>query len=121
MNRVEESSIDIIVTTEADDLGLEISKLISSASRQLHTNGILLIALPIHHGWETLWLAARILWSRWNGKHARFWSRQRLSTMLESCGFTILESIKVRALPDQRQAIVLVARKTSESGSISAS
>ncbi len=117
---VEESGVDLVVDIEVNDPHLRASALIESANRWLHRNGILMIVLPVWSAWETLWIATRAWWDYWNGSDAQFWSRQALSALLESSGFTILESIKVRALSNQRRAIVLVARKTSQSSPTSA-
>ncbi|QQS54151.1 MAG: hypothetical protein IPM89_15275 [Candidatus Competibacteraceae bacterium] len=115
----EESGVDLVVDVEVNDLHLKASELIDSVDQSLHPKGILMIALPVWDAWEMLWITARAWWDYWNGSDARFWSRQALSALLESRGFTILESIKVR-VSSQRQAIVLVARKTGPSDPTSA-
>lgn len=111
-SEIEESGVDIVVNTDIDDLHLQAPELIESATRRLRPNGILMIALPFRSNWEIVLITARTWWERWNGGHAQFWSRRRLSALLESCGFMNLESIKIRASSRQRQIMVLVAKKT---------
>lgn len=111
-SKTEESGVDIVVNTDIDDLHLQAPELIESAIRRLRPNGILMIALPLRSHWEILLITVRAWWERWTGGHAQFWSRRRLSALLESCGFMNLESIKIRASSRRRQIIILVAKKT---------
>ena len=114
-SKAEENDVDLVVYTEIDDLHLQASTLVESAIQRLRPQGILMIALPVRSGWETLWSAVRNRWNHRSGGHPQFWSRQQLSALLESRSFTILESIKTRALSDRWPAIILVARKTGPS------
>lgn len=117
--QAEENDVDIVVHTEIDDLHLQASTLIELSSQRLRPNGILMIVLPVHGGWETLWHIAWTWWDHPSSRQAQFWSRQRLSALIESQGFKILESIKIKKSSTQREAIVLVARKIVPSGTAS--
>ncbi len=97
---------------EIDDSHLEAPALLESVARRLRPQGILMVALPMRGRWETLWIAARDWWDHRAGGRVCFWSRERLRATLESHGFTILESIKIKTFSGRRPAIVLVARKT---------
>ena len=110
-SKTEESGVDIVVNTEIDDLHLQAPALIESATQRLRPNGILMIALPFRSNWEIVLITARTWWERWNGGHTQFWSRRRLSALLESRGFMNLESIKIRASSRRRQIMILVAKK----------
>lgn len=70
--KIAESSVDIVVNTDIDDLHLQAPELIESAARRLRSNGILIIALPVRGLWETLWIAVRVRWSHWNGDILNF-------------------------------------------------
>jgi len=111
--KIAESGVDIVVNTDIDDLHLQAPELIESATRRLHPNDILMIALPLRSHWEILLITMRVWWERWTGGHSQFWSRRRLSALLQSCGFMNLESIKIRASSRRRPIIILVAKKTS--------
>ncbi|MCB1825743.1 MAG: hypothetical protein KDJ54_14630 [Candidatus Competibacteraceae bacterium] len=113
--RMEDSDVSMIVNPDINDSYPKAATLIESANQRLCPNDILMITLPVRGHWETLWSAVGAWWDRWNGSSdAQCWSWQRLSALLESHGFTILESIKVKTLSKRRHAIVLVARKTGE-------
>ena len=114
-SQTEEAGVDIVVHTVLDDLHLHAPALVESALQRLRPHGILMIALPARGDWETLWSTVRVWWARRCGGHAQFWSRQRLSALLESHSFKILETVKIKSLSGQGQAIVLVARKTGPS------
>ncbi|MCP5133477.1 MAG: methyltransferase domain-containing protein [Gammaproteobacteria bacterium] len=100
------------MNTDIDDLHLQAPALIESAIRRLRPNGILMIALPLRSHWEILLITVRAWWERWTGGHFQFWSRRRLSALLESRGFMNLESIKIRTSSRRRQIMILVAKKT---------
>ncbi len=114
LSRMENSDVSMIINPDINDSYPKAAKLIESANQRLCPNDILMITLSVRGHWETWWSAVRAWWDRRNDNDARFWSRQRLSALLESRGFTILESIKVKTLSRRRYAIVLVARKTGE-------
>jgi len=114
-SRTEEAGVDIVVHTVLDDLHLHAPALVESALRRLRPHGILMIALPVRGDWETLWSTVRAWWARRRGGPALYWSRQRLSALLESHSFKMLETVKIKSLSGQGQAIILVARKTSPS------
>jgi SAM-dependent methyltransferase len=114
-SQTEKSEVDLVVHGEIDDSHLEAPALVELVARRLRPQGILMIALPMRGRWETLWIAARA-WRDYRGNgRVCFWSRQRLRAVLESHGFTILESIKLKTFSGRRPAIILVARKTGPS------
>ena len=114
-SQTEKSEVDLVVHGEIDGSHLDAPALLESVARRLRPQGILMIALPMRGRWETLWIAARDWWDYRNGGRLRFWSGQRLRAILESHGFTILESIKLKTFSGRRPAIILVARKIAPS------
>jgi len=114
-SQTEKSEVDLVVHGEIDDPHLEAPALLESVARRLRPQGILMIALPMRGRWKALWIAARAWRScRYDG-HISFWSPERLRATLESHGFTLLESIKLKTFSGRRPEIVLVARKTGPS------
>lgn len=110
--KMENSDVSMIINPDINDSHPKAATLIESANQRLCPNDILMITLPVRGNWETWWSAVRAWWNHGSGSNAQFGSRQRLSALLESHGFTILESIKVKTLSKRKHAIVLVARKT---------
>ncbi len=109
--RMENSDVSMIVNPDVNDSHPKAATLIESANQRLCPNDILMITLLVRGNWETWWSAVRAWWDRGSGSNAQFGSWQRLSALLESHGFTILESIKVKTFSKRKHAIVLVTRK----------
>jgi hypothetical protein len=110
-----ETCVDIVVMNDTDGLQKKAPDLIEDADRRLCPEGILMIVLPVRDTLQTAVISAASWLARRNQDHVPFLSRQQLSGLLKSRGFTILESIRVRGQAGQTQATVLVARKTGQS------
>jgi len=115
------TDFDMVVSTEVDELHFKPFALLEFAARELRHDGIFMILMPDHpdHLKSVLSTISHLWHKRYppseNDDYIKVWSRESLKPLLESYGFTVLESIGVRHPSSRRKTIILVARKIGES------
>jgi len=116
----EATGFDVALSTEADDLLFKPSALLQLAARKLRHDGILMILMPDHPGYLKSFFFTTF--QPWRNRYSpsgdesqiKTWSRESLKPLLESHGFTMLETIGVRHPSSPRKTMIIVARKVGE-------
>jgi hypothetical protein len=108
---------DMIVSTEIHEPFFKPALLIKLAAQHLPSDGILLLSIPYHGYLKHLFITLWEIWEKycplwWDSTHLEPWlTTDGLKPLLESNGFTILESIGVRGAARQWETVILLARK----------
>ncbi len=110
---------DLVVSTEVIEHLFLPKALPKLAAAKLKSGGFLVLSTPYHGYLKNLVLSFVNGWDRhfspgWDGGHVKFWSRQTLTELLESNGFTVLEFHGAGRFPWLWKSMVLVAQKRSE-------
>lgn len=108
---------DMMISTEIHEPFFKPALLIERAAQHLSADGILLLSIPYYGHLKNLFV---ILWKIrekycplwWDSTPLALWlTRDGLKSLLESSGFTLLESIGVRGASRQWETVILLARK----------
>lgn len=108
---------DMIVSTEIYEPFFKPALLIKLAAEHLPPDGILLLSIPYHGHLKNLFITLWEIWEKycplwWDSSHLEPWlTTDGFKPLLESNGFTILESIGVRGIKRQWETVILLARK----------
>lgn len=120
-----ESDFDVVVSTEVIEHLFSPRFVPEFAYEKLRDDGFLVVSTPYHGFLKNLLIAVTNKWDShhtalWDGGHIKFWSRQSLTTLLESKGFRVFEFHGVGRLPWLWKSMILVAQKESRSSSLPA-
>ena len=123
-NFIQEAGFDMAVSAESSRPFSEPSMLIKCAARKLRPDGVFILSMPYRGYLNNFLIALREWWKPdrsavWDGGYVHCWSKKRLTALLASHGFTLIETIDVRGLSLQWEAMILVARKTRQSNAMS--
>lgn len=114
---IKAANFDMAVSIESSKSGSKPSTLVKLAARNLQSNGVFILSMPYSSHIKNLLITVRERWNlplfaAWDGGYIQRWSKQCLTALLKSQGFTVVEFIGVRGSSLQWEALILVARKT---------
>jgi len=111
-----EAPFDAVISTEVVEHLFSPHLLPRYAHAVLNDNGYLVISTPYHGYLKNLVLSVFGKWDRhhtalWHGGHIKFWSRNTLTELLETNGFSVQQFFGVGRVPYLWKSMILVARK----------
>jgi SAM-dependent methyltransferase len=94
----QDSSFDLVLSTEVLEHVRDVQLLLSEARRVLRPGGLLAVSTPAHSRWTALRLLARGWESEFQplSPHLRFFTRRSLTALLDELGFDV-ETLRRRS------------------------
>jgi hypothetical protein len=122
-NSIQDIGFDMAISAESSRPFSEPSLLIKHAAKKLRPDGIFILPMPYHGGLNNWLISLREWWNPdcftvWDGGYVDCWSKKRLTALLASHGFMLIETIHVRGLSLQWEAMILVARKARQAPAV---
>jgi 2-polyprenyl-3-methyl-5-hydroxy-6-metoxy-1,4-benzoquinol methylase len=121
---IKDAPFDMAVSIELGEPSLMPSILIQLAATKVQYGGVFILSIPYSGYLKNLLITMRE-WLNppyfipWDGGYIQRWSKKCLTTLLEAYGFTVVEIIGVRGSSLEWESLILVARKTGVSKSVS--
>ena len=121
---IKDAPFDMAVSIEFGEPSFMPSILIQLAATKLQYGGVFILSIPYSGYLKNLLITMRE-WLNppyfipWDGGYIQRWSKKCLTTLLEAYGFTVVEIIGVRGSSLEWESLILVARKTGVSKSVS--